>query len=277
MKSPTSKLLTTPGRRRAATMATTLGVLLGGGLAQACGDSDSPAAPTIDLPVSLRIVSLSGEVDPHLPEFGASIGDPNNRAEPGLHPATGRREINWDGVPPAVTNTDAFPGDFFNVTSPRGLVYQVAAGTGLRVSDNNFADVNPTYGTELIPFSDPRMFAPIGTNLVELQFRIPGTETAAAVQSFGAVVVDVDLPNTSRLQAYDRDDNLIADVAVPTRADPDEYSLVGVTFETPVIARVVLILGDTPIGAGINDLSSGGTKDVVVLDDFLYSEPQPLD
>ena len=37
-----------------------------------------------------------------------------------------------------------------------------------------------------------------------------------------------------------------------------------------------MTLGDAPIGAGVNDVSSGGTADVVVLDDFLYSEPQPL-
>ncbi len=98
----------------------------------------------------------------------------------------------------------------------------------------------------------------------------------AAVRSFGAVVVDVDKANTSRLQAYDRDNRLIADVPVPVRADPDEYSLVGVTFEEPIITRIVLTLGEVPIGAGIDDLSSGGGGDVVVLDDFLYSEPQPL-
>jgi len=96
------------------------------------------------------------------------------------------------------------------------------------------------------------------------------------VQSFGAVVVDVDKPNTTRLQAYDKDDHLIADVPVPVRADPDEYSLIGVQFDRPAIARIVMTLGDTPIGAGVNDVSSGGTADVVVLDDLLYSEPQPV-
>jgi hypothetical protein len=84
----------------------------------------------------------------------------------------------------------------------------------------------------------------------------------------------VDKANASRLQAYDQAGKLIADVPVPVRADPDEYSLVGVTFDKPIIARVVLTLGEVAIGAGVDDLSDGGAADVVVLDDVLYSEPE---
>lgn len=278
-------------RRTATTVATTLAALLGAALSQGCDDPRDPTAPdavvtargisgasdhTVRHGLLVRVIAISGDVDPHIPEFGASIGSPNNGSSPGLHAATGRREINWDGVPAAFTNTNAFPADFFNKNAPRGTIYEAVGGTGLRVSDNNFADINPTYGTDLIPFSEPKLFAPIGTNVLDVEFRIPGTETPAIVQSFGAVVVDVDKQNVSRLRCFDKNGHLIADVAVPTRADPDEYSLVGVTFKKPLIARVRLILGDTPLGAGINDVSSGGTKDVVVLDDFLYSEPQPL-
>jgi hypothetical protein len=48
------------------------------------------------------------------------------------------------------------------------------------------------------------MFAPIGTTKVEVTFRIPASDTVAAVRRFGAVMVDVDKANTSRLQAYER-------------------------------------------------------------------------
>jgi hypothetical protein len=248
---------------------TVLVALFGAALTQACSDDGGNIAAPDPAPTPVAIVTLSGEVDPHIPEFGAAIGDVNNKNEPGRH-ASGRREINWDGVPAQFTNTSDFAPDFFK---GRGLVY---GGTGLRVSDNHFADINPTYAAEFIPFSEARLFAPIGTTKVEVTFRIPASDTVAAVRSFGAVVVDVDKANTSRLQAYDRDNRLIADVAVPVREDPDEYSLVGVSFEEPVITRIVLTLGEVPIGAGVDDLSSGGGGDVVVLDDFLYSEPQPL-
>ena len=242
--------------------------LLAAALTQACSDDGGDVTSPDPTPQPTAIVQLSGEVDAHIPEFAAAIGDIDNKGEPGRH-ASGRRQINWDGVPAQFTNTVDFPADFFK---GRGRVS--GGGTGLRVSDNNFADINPSYATELIPFSAPKLFAPVGTNKVEVLFRIPASDTVAAVRSFGAVVADVDKANTSRLQAYDQAGTLIADVPVPVRADPDEYSLVGVTFEKPIITRVVLTLGDAAIGAGVDDLSEGGAADVVVLDDFLYSEPE---
>ena len=249
---------------------TLLVALFGAALTQACSDSGGDITAPDPTPTPVAVVAISGNVDPQIPAFGTFIGDVNNKGEPGRH-ASGRREINWDGVPAQVTNTNDFPADQFK---GRGAVY--GGTTGLRVSDNHFADINPTYAGEFIPFSEAKLFAPIGTTKVEVTFRIPASDTLAAVRSFGAVVVDVDKANTSRLQAYDRDDRLIADVPVPVRADPDEYSLVGVTFEEPIITRIVLTLGEVPIGAGVDDVSSGGGGDVVVLDDFLYSEPQPL-
>jgi hypothetical protein len=243
-------------------------------LTQACGDGDDITAPD-PIPTPTSVVALSGDVAAHVPEFGLAIGDVNNKNEPGQHPG-GRRELNWDGVPAQFNNNDNFPADFFNVNAPRGAVYSVGSSTGLRVSDNNFSDINQSYAAEFAPFSTPRLFAPIGTIKSELTFRIPGSDTVAAVRSFGAVFVDVDKANTSRLQAYDKNNRLIADVAVPVRAAPDAFSLVGVTFDQPVITRVVLTLGDTPLGAGVDDVTSNGTADVVVLDDFLYSEPQPV-
>jgi len=258
------------------TRATAVAALLGAALALACDSGSDISAPG-GAPALRTVTKLSGDVAAHIPEFAAAIGAVDNKSAPGLHDATGRRGVNWDGVPAQFNNNDAFPAAFFNLTATRGLEYLTAPGTGLRVSDNNFADINPTYATELIPFSSPRMFAPIGTNRAEFRFRIPGTETAAVVQSFGAVVVDVDKAGSSSLEAFDKDDRLIAIVPIPVRKAPDPFSLVGVQFDRPRIARVVLTLGDTPLGAGVNDVSEGGSKDVVVLDDFFYSEPQPAE
>jgi hypothetical protein len=261
-------------KARFITHATAVAVLLGAALAQGCGNGSDVTAPG-GAPILQKVTRASGDLVTRVPALAAAIGAIDNKGAPGRHDATGRRGINWDGVPAQVTNVDTFPAKFFNANSPRGLEYVTAPGTALRVSDNGFADINPSYATELTPFSTPKLFAPIGTNITEFRFRIPGTDTAAVVQSFAAVVVDVDKANTSRLQAFDSDGRLIANVLIPVRQAPDASSLVAVQFDRPAIARVVLTLGDTPLGAGVNDVSSGGKKDVVVLDDLIYSEPQP--
>jgi len=61
-----------------------------------------------------------------------------------------RREINWDGVPDAVSAPNNFPADFFNVNSPRGAVF-ATPGTGFQVSANagvapiDFGNIDPSY------------------------------------------------------------------------------------------------------------------------------------
>jgi hypothetical protein len=66
---------------------------------------------------------------------------------------SGRREINWDAVPDAFAAPNNLPANFFNVNSPRGVVF-TTAGTGLQVSANAinptgtpilFGNINPTY------------------------------------------------------------------------------------------------------------------------------------
>src|SRR3954452_16404465 len=42
---------------------------------------------------------------------------------------SGRREINWDGVPDALAAPNLLPANFFNINSPRGVVF-TTAGTG---------------------------------------------------------------------------------------------------------------------------------------------------
>ena len=54
---------------------------------------------------------------------------------------SGRREINWDGVPDALAAPNNLPANFFNVNSPRGVVLSTP-GTGFQVSAN--AGITPT-------------------------------------------------------------------------------------------------------------------------------------
>src|SRR5512142_2982792 len=79
----------------------------------ACNSLSSPiiAAPHY---TTYQVEGDSATVAGKLDEFRAALGGALNA--PNAPPAAdGRREINWDGVPPAVTNVDNFPLDVFNV------------------------------------------------------------------------------------------------------------------------------------------------------------------
>jgi len=68
----------------------------------------------------VQIVSATGDIASAVQEYRDLLGSLSPNAA-GVQ-AGDRREINWDAaiVP---TNTDAFPGDFFNVTSKRGVLF----------------------------------------------------------------------------------------------------------------------------------------------------------
>ena len=57
---------------------------------------------------------------------------------------------------------------------------------------------NPTYGDIFSTFSPLRLFTPVGSNVTEALFFIPGHQWAdqpATVRGFGAVFTDVDRPD----------------------------------------------------------------------------------
>src|SRR5438445_9742631 len=76
---------------------------------------------------------------------------------------SGRREINWDGVPDALSAPNNLPANFFNVNSPRGVVF-ATPGSGFQVSANTgiapieFGNLNATYPSIFRTFSPQRLF-----------------------------------------------------------------------------------------------------------------------
>jgi len=188
--------------------------------------------------------------------------------------ATGRREINWDGAAAnAFDNSNTFPADFFNTTAKVGAVF-TTDGTGFRNDSTKFVEVNPTYADQFRFFSANKIFAPVGSNVLDVLFQVAGQPTPAVSSGFGIVLSDVDAANATTIELFAQDGTSLGIIAAPVRSDTVGLSFVGVSFDRPVIARVRVTLGTGALGAGVDDISAGGVKDLVVLDNLIYGEPK---
>jgi hypothetical protein len=167
------------------------------------------------------------------------------------------------------------PGDFFNTMVKAGALFSTD-GTGFRNSDSDFSEINPAYADDFNAFSLPKTFMPLGSAEVTTEFRVPGFQTPAAVRGFGVVFSDVERQGAASIKLFDADGRSLGQYHAPVRSDASGFSFVGVVFDSPMVARVQIASGQRALGAGVQDLSDGGNQDLVVMDDFLYSEPSHL-
>jgi hypothetical protein len=187
---------------------------------------------------------------------------------------TGRREINWDAVPANFSAPNLLPNDFFNVNSPRGTVFSTP-GTGVAVSANaadgpvRFGNIDPNYPSLFQAFSQQKLFTPIGSNIVDVSFFIPGSSTPALTQGFGAVFTHVALQNTTSLMFFGPNNESLGTFFVPSALGDQTFSFLGVDFGTPEVSRVRITNGNVALAPG--QLGPG----VTVMDDFIYGEPVP--
>ena len=218
-------------------------------------------------------------IRPTVLTFRNMLGDPNNLNNPGPL-GSGRREINWDGGGPATTVSPT-PFNFFQnirgalfttTTSNPTTAFVQAPPSGLATLFNN-----PTYSTIFSTFSPPRLFTPIGSNITDVTFFVPGSAGAipATVSAFGAVFTNVNLASTSRLQFFDQNNALLltADVEKGTVSSGSLSFLGEVATAGEEISRVRITTGNAALGP--NDNPIGGVN-VVALDDFIYSEPRAV-
>jgi PEP-CTERM motif len=184
---------------------------------------------------------------------------------------SGRREINWDGGGIAITLS---PTPFAGFQNIRGALFNTP-GTGfIQAPLGGFgSQFNNTYPSTFSFFSPARLFSPIGSNITDVTFFIPGTNgvVPATVSGFGAVFTDVDLLGSSHLDFFDIQGNSLGSFNVPTGTIADRsLSFLGIAFDAGErIARVRITSGNTALGP--NDNPPGA--DVVVMDDSLFAEP----
>lgn len=233
-------------------------------------NSCKKTSEAFDLPT---IISANGNIANAVQEFRAILGNLNTI------PAqkNGRREINWDGVPDAFA-LQSLPIDFFNPIGSlaneslqRGLAYE--AGGDFRVSSRAFAEVNNEAPSDFTSFSGAKLFANASDVAWQVEFQVPSESTSATINAFGAVFVGVDLANTSYLELLNGT-QIIGRYYVPTHNSTSNFSFIGIHFKNTRFTHVKIIHGNASLKSGEKDISSGGTKDLVALDDFIYSEPQ---
>jgi hypothetical protein len=225
-----------------------------------------------------RVVKGAGDIGPKVRKFRRLLGR-NNGGGPGHH-GRGRRELSWDAVPDKFAAPHALPAGFFNARKApraRGAVLRtpgdhVAVSADSANPDNapvRFGDINPTYSQEFKTFSPERLFSPVGSNVVNLTFYVPGTKRRAAVRGFGAVYTDVDRKESAAFTYFDRRGRSLGTYSVPV--SKNKLSFLGVVFRRARVARVRIKYGNRKLGP-----DDGGKYDVAVMDDFIYGEPQPL-
>ncbi len=240
----------------------------------ACNDGNAPVVPPPPAYTTFETLGDSVSIAAKLDEFRSALGGSLNA--PNTPPAdSGRREINWDGVPAALTDVDTFPANFFNVNSKRGAVF-TTPGTGFRIDSTDFAAVNAGLAAQFRFFSPKKVFMPVGSNQLDVDFKLVGLTTNGLVKGFGVVFSDVDRPGSATIEFFDARGVRIAVLAAPNHSGTQLLSFVGAVFATPIVARVRITSGDAALSATSTDVSAGGATDLVVMDDFLYGEPQPL-
>jgi hypothetical protein len=223
--------------------------------------------------------------------YRAALGNPNNGNAGSL--MTGHREINWDGAGGVDTSTTP-PANPFNVfLNTRGSQF-TTPGTGLSQAppsggaQGGLAVLfnNPSYATIFRPFSNFRLFTPVGSNITDALFFVPGSSGSipATVSGFGAVFTDVDQPDGSgsgekhgnrgastRVEYFGANGELLFSSFIPSSPGDGNISFFGIVFNDARIARVRITTGD--VAPGPDD---DRKNDIVMMDDFIYGEPHAL-
>src|SRR5919106_3713162 len=235
-----------------------------------------PTESTTGQGITPTVISGAGDIQAVVDEYRNLFGS-DNGVEPGSKGPSGYREINWDGVPDELAAPNFLPADFFNAPEApraRGAFFSTP-GEGIQVSADSdnptgtapyFTNINPGYAFKT--FSEERLFSPLGSNVVDLTFFVPGSNTPAAVRGFGAVYTDVDTDHTA-FEYFDKDGNSLGTFQTPTH--DAGLSFLGVVFPEPIVFRVQIRYGTSALGP-----EDSAEADVAVMDNFIYGEPQPL-
>jgi hypothetical protein len=190
-----------------------------------------------------------------LNDFRADLGSLNGNLPVVF--SGGRREINWDAVPPAASVPNSFPGNFFNGSTPgraRGVIFETPGAGFLVSSDDGTGD--------FAAFSPVKIFEADGSTITDVVFRLPsGQTTVARTRGFGVMFLDVDEDDAATLEFFNLAGMSLGKWAAPATTGDRTFSFLGVTLDAATVAKV--------------RITSGSSTGAVKMDDFLYGEPTP--
>ena len=220
--------------------------------------------------IEYTLFQATGDISTTLSQFKNSLGPLNTTTGA----PSGRREISWDGVADSLLDRP-LPFNFFNQqgtnVSPsfqRGLVYDEGA---FEVSATKFSHVNSEAAGEFSAFSGNKVFANISNDLWPIGFQLAGQTTPAFVRSFGIIFSDVDLSNSTSLEFFEGPKSL-GKFFIPAHDAASSFSFFGISFQNHQITTI-RISHQGNLSSGQKDISQGGSADLVVMDDIIYSEP----
>lgn len=205
-----------------------------------------------------------------------------NAPNPGTN-CEGRRQINWDAAPDAISAPNAFPGDFFNFNAfprARGVEF-TTPGTGFQLSATaasgagvEFDNINPGLSDLFGTFSPERLFTPLGSTVTHVDFFIPGSNDDGLSRGFGVVFTDVDVQGSAAIELFDQWGGLLGYYEAPAAEGNETLSFIGVSYDDAVVASVTIYSGNTPVDSASLEGEPG--DDIVAMDDFIFGEPVNL-
>jgi hypothetical protein len=253
----------TRGRRLSASLVT---AALTAGLV---GSASAEAAPRVRQAAGVDAASITAARDAFRVDLGGGTTAGAGGSFGGL-----RREINWDGVPATTSDPNRFPSNGFLA---RGAFF-TTPGTGFLVSSDTvleFSGLNGDYLTAFAAFSPQKLFTPVDSRVTDVHFTLPATETPATTSGFGVVLSDVDAAGPTTLQLFDAGGTSLGTFTAPASGGDGGFSFLGVSFDAGErVGRARITTGDTALTSTASP--ADGPADIVVMDDFLYGEPQPV-
>lgn len=197
-----------------------------------------------------------------------------NAPEPVNAPG-GRRQINWDAAPDAISDPNPFPGDFFNFPAApraRGIEFQATGSTkGFELSATEASGTPKAFGKEddFLRFSEERLFRQVGGDTFDAVFYDPAKpEEKATSTGLGVVFSDVEVADNIFMEFFDLYGNSLAKKAVePFRIGQKDgeggLSFLGLIFDDPLVSKVSFSFNQY-------------AYDDAVMDDFIFGEPIPV-